>query len=241
MGPELDLATASDPELVRAAQAGDAAAFAVLLRRHAGALRDLAAAPGGRRALERLGVRAMRSLRALPAEPGVADWLAGLAEDERRRLPADADGTPAPVGPIDADPRDWLDRWWSELSVRWPTGRRRYRIPGWLRATIAAAIIAAGGIVGTTALLRERPEPPVVAQVQAYAEPGRGDDFELDDDVDPNDELPVFVLPEEEPEPARPTPTPTTPAPPTTPTPTEPEPEPDGPAPTEPEPDGPAA
>lgn len=203
-----DLAAAADDELLVAARAGDASAFAVLLRRHASRFADLAATPDGDRALVRLGVRAMRELPRLAPGRRAEEWLDALAAAERERH-GTADPSELLSTSAASDPRDWLDRWWSELSVRWPTGRRPRRLPGWARATLAAAILVAAGIVGTTALLAERPAPPLVAQVQAYAEPARGDDFAPEDDPDA-DELPVFELPDEEPVP------PTEPAPDTT-------------------------
>ena len=196
-----DLAAAGDDQLLDAARAGDASAFAVLLRRHAADFADLAAAPEGERALVRLGVRAMRELPHLVSGRRADEWLRSLAAAERQRH-GTADPS-EPLGTATADPRDWLDRWWSELSVRWPTGRRPRRLPGWARATLAAAILVVAGIVGTTALLAERPPPPLVAQLQAYAEPARGDDFAPEDDPDA-DELPVFELPDDEPVPPTP-------------------------------------
>lgn len=212
----------SDAELLDAARSGDASAFAVLLRRHEALLVDLATGPDGERALLRLGVRAMRELRRLGPDRAVRTWLAELVADERRRTGASATAEPARPSPEDGR-RDWLDRCWSELSSRWPDGRRRRRVPGWARVGIAAVVIVLGGIAGTTALLRERPAPPLVAQVQAYAEPVRGDDFAPEDDPDA-DELPVFVFPDEGPDPDAPAPD---------------APDPDAPAPDTPDPDAP--
>lgn len=200
--------TASDAELLGAARAGDAGAFAVLLRRHAALFVDLAAGPDGERVLLRLGVRALRELGRLDPRTPVDAWLAGLADAERARVRVEPPAAVAAerLGGSVGEPRDWLDRWWSELSSRWPDGRARRRLPGWARASIAAALIALGGSVGTTALLRERPAPPLIAQVQAYAEPARGDDFAPEDDPDAG-ELPVFTFPEDDPTPTDPAPT----------------------------------
>jgi hypothetical protein len=155
-------------------------------------------------------------MRALPSlDPGTAvgDWLGGLADEAMRRHGVDASDA-AVADPSDGE-RDWIDRWWTALDLRWPTGRRRLRVPPLLRLVVAGAVIVLVGVVTTTAILRERPPPPVIAQVQAYAEPERGDDFEFEDDP-PLDDLPVFELPEDPTEPS--------PEPPPVPTPTPPDP-----------------
>lgn len=194
----------SDAELVRLAADGVAAAFAVLLRRHADVLVPIAREPGAERRLRSVGIRAMRALRSAPPTDDVRGWLAGLAGI-----------TPVP-DPIPRRPRtglgrrDWVDALWVELSARWPDGRRRLTVPRFARALAAAMVLVAAGVVAATALLRERPPAPLVGQVQAFARPSTGDDFVVEDEEELGD-LPVFDLPDDEP-PATPT-SPPAPAP----------------------------
>lgn len=199
----------TDPELVRLAADGVAAAFALLLRRHADVLVPIAREPGGERRLRVVGVRAMRALHRSPPTDDVRGWLAGIAG---------VSPVPAPTPRRERSGlgrRDWVDALWVDLAARWPNGRRRLTVPRWARALTAAVVIVAAGVVAATAMLRERPPAPLVGQVQAYARPSTGDDFVVEDE-DELGELPVFELPPDD-EPA--------PAPPTAPITPEPEPE----------------
>lgn len=195
----------SDAELVRLAADGVAAAFALLLRRHADVLVPIAREPGGERRLRTVGIRAMRALRTAPPTEDVRGWLAGLAgiapvPDPTPRRPRTGLGR-----------RDWVDALWVDLSARWPNGRRRLTVPRWVRALTAAVVIVAAGVVAATAMLRDRPPAPLVGQVQAYARPSTGDDFIVEDEEELGD-LPVFELPADDEPPAAPS-TPPVPAP----------------------------
>ncbi len=120
------LGARSDTELVPLAQDGDASAFAVIVHRHAPRVRAVLADtrdPDAR--LQQVFVTAMRALPTLDPEPDVTAWLTGLATDRTRR-PVEPGDVPEPLDD------EHLDRLWAALAARWPDGRRRRSIPGWV-------------------------------------------------------------------------------------------------------------
>lgn len=212
----MQLSTRSDAELVTLAQQGWTAAFAVLVRRHAPAVRAVAAdaADPDRVVVDTFG----RAMRRLPEHDPVAGevraWLVQLAE-ERTRHPR-----PVPDDPPELAAED-LDAIWTDLARRWPNGRIRRQVPGWVKWTATTIVLVALGVAipyVTITYGQERADP-AAAPEQLRAVPVDDPEEEVEDapvlfEDEGFGELPAFEFPEAEtetqPEPApEPAPEPT--------------------------------
>lgn len=137
----------SDADLLELARDGSAPAFASLLHRHRdvvqrGALR----AEHPERVAGSVLVAAVRDLRRGRARASeLRDWLAGLVDEHVQRDP----GTPGVERML---PADWFDRAWVHAERRWPSGRRRPRVPRWTWHVVGALVLAVAG-AGTTYLV----------------------------------------------------------------------------------------
>lgn len=130
--------TATDAELLTRAGAGDSAAFAVLVHRHAAALHAAATASGS--ADPEAGVvttlsRAMRRLDEAPTDD-VRGWLLEL--QRTRRGSSGEEPAEDEVPPLR---EQVLDRIWAELAPRWPRGRRPVRVPRWVGHIALVALL----------------------------------------------------------------------------------------------------
>lgn len=203
----------TDAELMAAAQAGVAPAFAVLLHRHGPAVYSAVLDdPDPVCATRDVFVTALDELpRMDPAFP-VRAWLLDIAG---------VDGVPDPIMPLAEADRDAI---WASVVANWP-GRPRPARPGLRRAALVGGLVALAALVPTLVVLageqQERPAEelraqPVLDQAAVETEP---------DDVEAYPTFTFPTLPEEDP---APTPTPTsTPEPEPSPTATaEPEPSP---------------
>jgi hypothetical protein len=128
----------SDAELLARADAGDGAAFAVLVHRHAATLHATATASGSddpeAEVVATLS-RAMRQLDTAPTED-VAGWLVGL--QARRR---GVTGEVPDLDQVTTLQERVLDAIWAELAPRWPTGRRPVRLPRWVGHVALVALL----------------------------------------------------------------------------------------------------
>jgi hypothetical protein len=172
----------SDAELLELAQAGAAAAFAVLLHRHGPAVRSAVRYEDDpTAAVTATFVRAMRALPDLDPAAPARPWLVGLTGTEV---------VPDPIVPLSEEERDAI---WTELARRWPTGRApRGEHRGIRRLALVAALVAAGGLVPAAVLLASRPPPPA-DELRAFPV-----HLETRATPDPDDEpepLPTFTFP----------------------------------------------
>lgn len=131
----------SDTELMQLAQQGSATAFAVLVHRHAPAVRQaVAAASDPTTAVVHTFTAAMRALPDRDPTSPVRPWLLQLAARKPRkgRQPV-AIGSRTPP-PLEAPE---LDHVWGELAPRWPDGRVARRFPHWLGRSALVVVLAA--------------------------------------------------------------------------------------------------
>jgi hypothetical protein len=154
----------SDADLLGLAREGSAPAFASLLHRHRDVLHRAALRSADpERAAERAIVAAVRQLRDDGVHAGeVRDWLTSLIEDQVRVDP----GSPGVERIL---PADWFDRVWVTVHERWPSGRRRFRIPRWVGVTAGAVALAAFG--STTAYLVVTADASTEVIAELIAEP----------------------------------------------------------------------
>ena len=123
----MQLASRSDAELIRLAQAGASPAFAVLVFRHAADIRAVVANdkdPVG--AVIATFVQAMRQLSKRTPEDPVRPWLLKLAA-KQTRSPIDIGDQVVPT--LDDAEADEI---WAELDIRWPRGRVPRNLPRWV-------------------------------------------------------------------------------------------------------------
>jgi hypothetical protein len=201
----VQLSTRSDEELVTLAQHGWTAAFAVLVRRHAAAVHAVAAdaSDPDRVVVDTFG-RAMRRLpRRDPSDGDVRAWLLDLAEGRTRH--------PQPVP--DEPPElaaDELDAIWTDLARRWPTGRVRRHVPGWVKWVATTIVLVALGVAipyVTITYGQERGDPAAAAPEELVrAVPVDEPDEELEDapvlfEDEGFGDLPAFEFPDADPEP----------------------------------------
>ena len=197
-----------DEELLARAREGDAAAFAVLVHRHAATLHAAATATSGAAdptsdaatdatdatdaagglgdrtsaltTVRRTFLRAMRRLdRADPAD--VEGWLLEL---QRTPLDEDAAAHAAPLANAD------LDELWRELAPCWPRGLRRRRLPRWVAQVALVLVLLALAVAVPYALLITAVEeadngPEPIAEVVAV--PVDDDRFDLTFEDAPRD------------------------------------------------------
>ena len=152
----------SDADLLGLAREGSGPAFASLLHRHReviqrGALR----AEHPERTAEATIVMATRDLRRGRADgEDLRGWLSGLVEAEVQRDP----GTPGVERML---PGDWFDRAWTSAERRWPSGRRRPRVPRWVHLTMAAVTLALTGSGGAYLVITAEVTTEVISEVVA--------------------------------------------------------------------------
>lgn len=207
-------AECSDARLVELARAGVAGAFGVLVHRYGPLVLRLADDdPDPVGATAAVFVRAMRELRPAPIVD-VEDWLLGIATEELDVPSGHADAARAEHGtatpPADTataveitavlDPR--LDDVWSELSRRWPDGRRARHVPSWVIWTLTGIILIALAVLLPWAVLGAPGEQdPVDDELHGSPLPDEPEPSESDqvDDTDTAEEqLPSFELPSPE-------------------------------------------
>lgn len=160
-------------ELLARARNGEAAAFAVLVHRHAPRLHALASATGADdpdAVVVTTFARAMRRLEQAPAED-LAGWLAGLQAGRGDPAPEPAEIPPLPDQAVDA--------LWSTLAPRWPSGRRRVRPPRWFGQAIVVVLLLVLSVAVPYLLLvtaADRSEGPAPL-TEIVAEPLEEDDW----------------------------------------------------------------
>lgn len=197
----------SDAHLVEQARQGVAAAFAVLVHRHAHAVYDPAAPNPRKKAVTTL-VSAMQRLNDDRAHANFETWLSQLSADAdasdmaaggdgRTNDTTDAAGDVAASADSGAFTADDIDAIWSQLARRWPNGRRSIRVPHgavWV-ATVVVTITVSAAVPWL--LLTQFGEEPSIQELRSFPiyderdqEPAGVDD--LDDAEDP---LPTFEFP----------------------------------------------
>lgn len=152
----------SDADLVELAREGSGPAFASLLHRHRDVIqRGALRAEHPQRLVEATmlaGVRDLRRGRATVED--LRGWLGGLVEAQVQRDP----GTPGVERLL---PSDWFDRAWAAAERRWPSGRRRPRLPRWARLAVAAALLASSGAGATYLVITSEVTTEVITELIA--------------------------------------------------------------------------
>jgi hypothetical protein len=137
----VQLAGRSDAELVTLAQRGWAPAFAVLLRRHGGAVRAVAdASDDVDEVVVATFTTAMRRLPRAPTATSVRTWLVRLAGRKASSPQPVADDVPG----LDESETDEL---WARLAPLWPNGRHTRRVPSWLRLAGLTIVLVSLGVI----------------------------------------------------------------------------------------------
>jgi hypothetical protein len=159
----MQLGTSSDAELVRLAQRGASPPFAVLVHRHAPAVRARVADdrdPTG--AVVATFVTAMRRLPKRSPDDPVRPWLLDLADRQVRR-PAPLPEDPSDLPPLDPDEADEI---WAELELRWPRGRVRRSMPRWVAPVALVIVMVALAVLVPYLLLTVGTDGPEAAPIE---------------------------------------------------------------------------
>ena len=171
----------SDADLLDAARAGSAAAFAALLHRHRDVIeRSTQHTPDPEHAARAIIVDAMRGLPSAGATaPGtdggteaavdgapeldVRTWLASIAARRAPSGTSEQDGRPGTERPQDG----WFDHAWVRTERRWPTGRRPLRVPRRVAAALGVVALAGLSSAVTVATLTAQPFTEVLSELVA--------------------------------------------------------------------------
>jgi hypothetical protein len=152
----------SDTDLLELARDGSAPAFASLMHRHRDVIqRGALRAEHPERVAEEAMAAAVRDLRRDRAKgDDLRGWLSSLVEERVERDP----GSPGVERML---PSDWFDRTWVQVEPRWPTGRRRPRVPRWGWQLAGAVALAIGGAGATYLIVTNDPTLEVLSELVA--------------------------------------------------------------------------